>query len=229
MRALAAALLAVTMVLPQGARDFWLTPDEYFVSPGQRLTVLVHLEDSVVPPRLLRDAALYTAKGIYNVVNLRAEGSAVAGEATIPSGGTLLLTVRTEPHTLAGERLLGFAKAIIQSDTPDGGFSRVAGLGFEIVPEANPGAIGPYPIRLLLEGKAAPDIEVRVGRDAGPASAAGRTDAAGRIEINIPGPGKYRILAAVRRRAHDTRNTGWEHWSTSLTFAVPDPAAQPSL
>ncbi|MEK7755168.1 MAG: hypothetical protein AAB654_24800, partial [Acidobacteriota bacterium] len=74
--------LILALALPLAAQDLCLMPGEFVVSPGQRIAVVFRGADA--HPARLRDAALYTPKGVYNVVNLRREGRGVVGDATVP-------------------------------------------------------------------------------------------------------------------------------------------------
>ncbi|MBI4877443.1 MAG: DUF4198 domain-containing protein [Acidobacteria bacterium] len=214
------ARLLLLLVLPAAAADFYLAPSEFVVVPGQRIDVTI----LGVPPEpgRLRDAALYTPKGVYNVVNLRVVGDAVVGDATIPAPGSLVLAVRATPETAAGERRNLYAKALLVSDAADDLFERPTGLAFEILPEANPFRLRPgdrFPIRLVLGGKPAGGIPVTM-TSAGLSHPAGRTDPAGRIEALIPAAGTWRLQATVRERCAEPGAADWESWTTSLTFAV---------
>ncbi len=198
-------------------------PGEFVVSPGQRIAVAFRGADA--HPARLRDAALYSPKGVYNVVNLRREGGGVVGDATVPGRGSLILTARATPEIVARERRASYAKALLVSETADDHFRRVTGLAFEFVPEADPYRLRPggrLPVRLLLDGGPAAGVEVVASREGGAAQVAGRTDAAGRIQIPIAAAGKWRLRALVRRRSVEPQAADWESVSTSLTFAVPD-------
>jgi len=215
--------LILALALPAAAQELCLMPGEFVVSPGQRITVTLRGSDA--HPARLRDAALYAPKGVYNVVNLRREGGGVVGEATVPGRGTLILTARATPEIVSRERRASYAKALLVSETADDHFRRVTGLAFEFVPEANPHRLRPggrLPVRLLLDGEPAAGVEVEASRDAGEAQVAGRTDAAGRVQIPIAGGGKWRLRALVRRRSGEPQAADWESFSTSLIFAVPD-------
>jgi hypothetical protein len=218
MRRLILALLA----LPLAGGDLYLTPGEFVVTRGQRVAVLIHGVGAT--PGRLRDAALYTPKGVYNVVNLRAESGTMVGEATVAASGTLVLAARTAPEVVSGERRSGYAKALLVSGSADGHYSRRVGSALELIPEADPYRlrIGErLPVRLLLGGKPAAGVEVEVSRGDGPAQAGGRTDAAGRVEIPITAGGQWRLHAVVRERCAEPQAADWERYSASLTFALP--------
>jgi hypothetical protein len=218
--------LILALALPLAAGDLYLAPGEFVVARGQRVAVRF---DGAAPGRL-RDPALYTPRGVYNVVNLRADNGAVVGEAGIPADGTLVLAARTAPEIVSGERRTGYAKALLVSGAPDGHFSRRVGSALEFIPETDPGRLRPgdrLPVRLLFRGQPAAGAEVDLSRPGGPARPAGRTDPAGRLEIPLPASGPWRLHAAVRERAAEPPAAGWDRYSASLTFALPEPAASP--
>jgi hypothetical protein len=218
LRRLVGPVLALS--LPLAGRDLFVAPGEFVVSPGQRIAVLI--EGAGTSPRLVRDAALHSPKGVYNVVNLRAEGTGIVGDATIQGRGALFLTVRTAPETVSRELFSSYAKAILVSESADDQFGRVTGLDFEIVPEGNPHRLKAgdrLPVRLLLGGEPAAGIDIEVSRAGGGRRIAGRTDAAGRAAVPIASPGVWRLMATARKR----RGAGWETLSTSLTFALENP------
>lgn len=213
----------LALAFPLAAQDLYLAPGEFVVSPGQRISVVV---EGAALARL-RDAALYSAKGVYNVVNLRSEGNTVIGDATAPARGSLVLAVRTVPETVSRERRSSYAKALLLSDAGDEFFRRAAGLAFEFVPEANPYRLRPgarLPVRLLLGGEPAADAPVEASQG-GEAHAAGRTDSAGRIAIPIAAAGTWRLRATLRRRSPDP-GADWETFTTTLVFAVGEGEAQ---
>jgi hypothetical protein len=217
-------LLILVLALPLAARDLSLTPSEFVVSPGQRIAVAV--EGGGTVPGRLRDAALYTPKGVYNVVNLRADGATIVGDATIPARGTLILTVRTTPEIVARERRTSHAKAMVLCEAKDDHYGRVTGLAFEFIPEANPYRLASgdrLPVRLLLHGRPAAGIEVRLAHGDDAMQAAGRTDSAGRIAVPITALGRWRLHAVAREKSAESRAADWEAISTSLTFSLPEP------
>src|SRR5205085_4966643 len=165
-------LACVCVIVPALAHDLYLQPSSFFVSSGERITVSIHEGDgfpnseSAVPLGRLRDTDLITPSAVYNITNLRVQGTTVAAQANIKLRGTLILTARTMPNLIelepqkfrdylskngltdvlrqhppdqAGrERYSEYAKALIQSEAADEFFSHVVGFMIEIVPEKNP-------------------------------------------------------------------------------------------
>jgi uncharacterized GH25 family protein len=165
-------LALVCLVGPVAAHDLYLMPSSFFVSSGERITVAIHEGDSfpnseaAVPLARLRDTDLITPSAVYNITNLRVDGSTVTAQANIRLRGTLILTARTMPNLIevepqkfrdyltkngqtdalhqhppeqAGrERYSEYAKTLIQSEAADDFFSHVVGFMIEIVPEKNP-------------------------------------------------------------------------------------------
>jgi hypothetical protein len=219
-------IVALALALPLAAGDLYLTPGEFVVTRGQR--VAVSIQGAGATPGRVRDAALYTPKGVYNVVNLRPGSNAVVGEATVPANGTLVLAARTTPEVVSGERRSGYAKALLVSGSADGHYSRRVGAALELIPEADPSRLrigDRLPVRLLAGGEPAAGVEVDFSQGDGAARAAGRTDAAGRVEIPITAGGQWRLHAVVRRRSAEPQAAEWERTSASLTFAVAETSA----
>src|ERR1700736_6205624 len=165
-------LALICAVVPAIAHDLYLLPSSFFVSTGERITVAIHEGDgfpnseSAVPLDRLRDTDLITPSAVFNITNLRKQGTTIAAQASIKFRGTLILTARTmpnlveleaqkfkdyltkngladvlrqHPHDQPGrERYSEYAKALIQSEAADEFFSHVVGFMIEIVPEKNP-------------------------------------------------------------------------------------------
>jgi hypothetical protein len=170
------------------AQDVYLAPDSYFVSPGERVRVVV--EGGEVSK--LTDPSMYTLTGAYNMLNLRREEGATVVFASIKGPGTPVLAIRTAA---------GGAKALVLSaDHPDEAFQRRVGHVLEIVPEVNPYSVkvgGLVPVVVLLHGKGVGGVAVKGGRDAAMPEI-GRTDDAGRVVIPLTGVGKWRVAASDR-------------------------------
>ncbi|MEO7146045.1 MAG: DUF4198 domain-containing protein [Bryobacteraceae bacterium] len=229
------ALLLLLLALPAAARDLYLWPSSFFVSPGERITVWFNQGD-VVPSstdalnlNLLRDYSLVTKYAEYNITGLHLEPKAISGQARIPRKGEMLLTARTNPSISGNERTQEFAKAILFSKDAGGQFHRVIGFALEIVPDADPYALHAgeeLPVRVVWRGKPAPGLTVDATHTTGaPAQPviAGQTDPEGRISIRITAPGGWRLRtnaeAPISGPASDGGATQ-DLFRTSLTFAV---------
>lgn len=171
------------------AQDVYLTPDSYFVSPGERVRVVV---EGGEPIAKLTDPSMYTLTGAYNMLNLRREEGATVVFASIKGPGTPVLAIRTAE---------GGAKALVLSgEKTDEAFQRRVGHVLEIVPEVNPYSVkvgGAVPVAVLLHGKGVGGVVVRGGRDAAMREV-GRTDDAGRVVVPLTGAGKWRVSATDR-------------------------------
>jgi uncharacterized GH25 family protein len=126
----------------------------------------------------------------------------------------------------ARERYTKFAKSIFLSGAPDEGFKRVVGLPIEFVPERDPYRMKSgesLPVRVLLRGKPAPNLEVRTawaGASESKLQNLGRTDSNGRIQIPITSAGKWRLHAIHMERVSDPAVADWESLWATLTFEV---------
>mgnify|MGYP005847352515 CR=1 FL=1 len=153
--------------IPLAGQPIWMVPDEFQVSPGQRVSVTFRSAAGRTPgPEQLRSAALYAPQAAYNVVNLRRDGEAVLGEATAKPEGTLALGV------CAGPERRDCAKALLVSREPGGNVAtRPLGLRFEIVPEKDPHKLRKgacLPVRVLFEGRPVVGAVLDSGSRSGP-------------------------------------------------------------
>lgn len=107
------------------------------------------------------------------------------------------------------------------------GFDRRLGFRLELIPEANPYALGKdgvLPLRLLEGGKPlANALVVAVAKSEPEASLVqARTDAQGRVRLALATPGVWLVKAVWIAAIAGTSNE-WESWWTSLTFELPAP------
>lgn len=110
------------------------------------------------------------------------------------------------------------------------GFDRRLGSRLEIVPEANPYALGVprvLPVRLLENGKPLRDALVTAIERSRPDEGAVRmrTDAKGRARLALPRPGVW-LVKAVWIEPVAGAPGAWRSWWASLTFEVPDAEAR---
>lgn len=179
-------LCILLCAMPLAAAELYLMPSEFFVSPGQAVSVEIQ---GAAAPEGLRDATLFTASAVYNITNLRAEGGAVSGRAVIKGNGVEILAVRSA----SGRE---FAKAMVVSEVPDDTWKKRTGHALEIVPLRNPYEVKAgedLPVEVLFRGQPAQSARVLWHR--GPATASGVTDGSGRATIKIAELGKWRVDA----------------------------------
>jgi uncharacterized GH25 family protein len=129
-----------------------------------------------------------------------------------------------EAQKPARERYTKFAKALMLAGAPNDGYKQAVGLQIEFVPEKDPYAHKAgeaLPVQLLVRGKGAPNLEVRVASSAvlGKVESIGRTDANGKISIPVPAAGQYRLHAIHMERVTDG-SADWESFWGTLTFEV---------
>ncbi len=107
---------------------------------------------------------------------------------------------------------------------PGGGHDLRLGLPLELVPETDPYTLaggGRLPLLLLYEGKPLAGAWVEARSNARPERVSGRTDAAGRVTLELPGPGFWLVKAVHMVDAPAGSGADWESWWASLTFDVP--------
>ncbi len=121
-----------------------------------------------------------------------------------------------------------FAKTYVVAGQPTGNFAKPLGLKIEIIPLVDPSGIKPgkeLPVQLLFDGKPIADIQMEIATSRDPRTKsvltiAGRTNAEGKLNIQVPTSGKIRLHAVamnqVKAETHD-----WESYWASLTFEVP--------
>lgn len=124
------------------------------------------------------------------------------------------------------ERYSKYVKSLITVGRGDDHFKQRTGLTIEIVPEADPAALGVggrLPVQVLFRGQPAADVAVESAWVAGGKAkmeVAGRTDREGRISIPIRASGPHRLHAIVMERCSDPAAADWESFWASLTFAI---------
>lgn len=139
----------------------------------------------------------------------------------------------TEIYSRCAKALLAVAPAPTGGASPVGGHDRRLGLPLELVPESDPYALaggGRLPLLLLYQGRplAGAWVEARGGSGEPPRRVSGRTDAAGRVALDLPGlPGSgFWLVKAVHMiEAPAGGDADWESFWASLTFEIPPPAA----
>ena len=128
---------------------------------------------------------------------------------------------RGEAEKPGKERYTMYAKTILLSGGTQGdGYKTAVGLPLEIVPEKDPYALPPgdaLPVRVLLRGAPAPNLEVRATAVAGKATVIGTTDAQGRVSVPVS-KGLWRLHTIHMERA--AGDVDWESLWTTLTFEV---------
>ena len=127
---------------------------------------------------------------------------------------------RGEAEKPGKERYTMYAKTILVSGTPGDGYMTAVGLPLEIVPEKDPYRLQPgdsLPVRVLLRGAPAPNLEVKATTAAEKARVIGTTDAQGRITVPVS-KGQWRLHTIHMERA--SGEADWESLWTTLTFEV---------
>ena len=128
---------------------------------------------------------------------------------------------RGESERNGKERYTMYAKTILVSDAPGEGYGTVIGLPLEFVPDKDPYTLRPgeaLPVRLLLRGRPASNLEVRATSATQETHMVGRTDAEGRIVVPVS-TGPWRLHTIHMERV--SGDADWESLWTTLTFEVP--------
>ncbi len=134
---------------------------------------------------------------------------------------------RGESAKTAREIYSRCAKALLQvggKAAGGAGYDRALGLPLELIPAANPYDLaggGPLPLRLLYQGKPLAGARVEARSPGSPEPVAGRTDAEGRIRLDLPGPGFWMVKAVHMVEAPTGSDADWESFWASLTFELP--------
>jgi len=127
---------------------------------------------------------------------------------------------RGEAEKAGKERYTMYAKTILVSGTPGDGYKTAVGLPLEIVPEKDPYRLKPgepLPVRVLLRGTPAQNLEVKATTAAEKPRVIGTTDAQGRITVPVS-KGQWRLHTIHMERA--SGDVDWESLWTTLTFEV---------
>ena len=127
---------------------------------------------------------------------------------------------RGEAEKNGKERYTMYAKTILLSGAPGEEYKTAVGLPLEIVPEKDPYRLQAgeaLPIRVLLRGAPAPNLEVRATSATEKAHVVGRTDAQGRLTVPVS-KGQWRLHTIHMERG--SGDVDWESLWTTLTFEV---------
>ena len=127
---------------------------------------------------------------------------------------------RGESDKAGKERYTMYAKAILLAGAPSDGYKTAVGLPLEIVPEKDPYRLQAgeaLPVRVLLRGAPAPNLEVKATSATEKTVVVGRTDAQGRLTVPVT-KGQWRLHTIHMERA--SGDVDWESLWTTLTFEV---------
>ena len=127
---------------------------------------------------------------------------------------------RGESEKNGKERYTMYAKTILLSGAPGEAYKTAVGLPLEIVPEKDPYRLQPgeaLPVRVLLRGAPASNLEVRATSATEKVHVVGRTDAQGRLTVPVS-KGQWRLHTIHMERA--SGEVDWESAWTTLTFEV---------
>jgi uncharacterized GH25 family protein len=133
-------------------------------------------------------------------------------------------TERGEAANPAKERYTMYAKSILLAGAPNDAYKRVAGHAIEIVPEKDPSSLKagePLPVRVLLRGAPARNLEIRALSTTPGAKeqVAGKTDANGRVNVPVMS-GQWRIRTIHMDRSSKS-DVEWESLWATLTLEIP--------
>lgn len=121
------------------------------------------------------------------------------------------------------ETYLRCAKLLLSAGR-GGGKDRAIGLTFELIAERNPYSLSAgtdLPVRLLLRGKPATGITVRLFDQEHPREPRDYvTDRNGRVRIAVSAGRKYLLNAVYMYEPENTGEVDWSSYWASLTFAV---------
>jgi len=134
---------------------------------------------------------------------------------------------RGQSAAVAKEVFSRNAKSLIAATGVTGaGWDRVFGQRLELVAEKDPYTLrggGELPVRLLYEGKPlAGALVVALQRGQPEAKVAVRSDAKGRVRLQLDHPGFWLVKAVHMIPAPPDAGAEWESFWASLTFGVPE-------
>ena len=111
------------------------------------------------------------------------------------------------------------AKTIFVVGAPSDASRTVVGLPLEIVPEKDPYRLQAgesLPVRVLLRGAPAANLDIRATAAGGKTQVVGKTDSNGRLNVPVT-PGRWRLHTIHMERGADV---DWESVWTTLTFEI---------
>ena len=118
------------------------------------------------------------------------------------------------------ERFFRYAKTLLLTGATSSPEShRAVGFRYEIVPQSDPWSESPLRVRVLFDGKPLSGALVTaIHRDDPQARASARSDAQGRVTLNLPRRGVWLIKSVHMTAAPAGTNADWESSWASLTF-----------
>ena len=183
---------------------------------GKRLVATILVTTS---GHLLVTAVVPTATATMKVAGfnkyLQEEGLTDVIEARAKAG---------ETDKPAKERFSAYAKAILLSDAPNDLYRATVGFPLEMVPEKDPYRLAPgesLPVRVILRGAPAKNLEIGAISTGGKEFSVGRTDADGLINVPVKA-GQWRLHAIYMERSTKP-DADWESFWTTLTFETGAP------
>jgi uncharacterized GH25 family protein len=129
---------------------------------------------------------------------------------------------RGEDEKPGRERYSMYVKSLVLAGAPNDGYKRVVGLPIEIVPEKDPAQIKKgetLPVRVLLKGAPAANLQIFASTVGAPKADVGKTDANGRIAVPVA-TGLWRLHTIHMERV-SLPDADWESLWATLTFEIP--------
>jgi hypothetical protein len=130
---------------------------------------------------------------------------------------------RGRPMVTIRELYSRHAKALVNVGGEAVGMDRAVGMALELVAEKNPYALAPFeplPVQLLFKGKPVSNVLVKTfSTTTRLAPRLARTDADGRVTIDISTGGEYLISAVHMTEPPSQTKADWVSFWASLTFA----------
>ena len=126
---------------------------------------------------------------------------------------------RGEADKPGNERYTMYTKTIFVVGAPSDAYRTVVGLPLEIVPEKDPYRLQAgesLPVRVLLRGAPAANLDIRATAAGGKTQVVGKTDSNGRLNVPVT-PGRWRLHTIHMERGADV---DWESVWTTLTFEI---------
>lgn len=117
------------------------------------------------------------------------------------------------------ERFYRYAKSFLVAGNRKGRFDQSFGFRYELIAETDPMASAPLRVRAIWEGRPrAGALVSAINRENPDRIVQGRTDAAGRVTLKLPGPGVWLVKSVQMFPAPPGSNVDWESAWASLTF-----------
>ena len=224
------------LLLAALAHDFWIEPTTFAPQPGQIVGLRLRVGQDLLGDPVPRDPSLVDRFVAGGQPVAGRDGADPAGYFRFDSPGLTVVGYQSRPSRveLPPDKFAAYLKEeglaprkagpeifsrCAKSLVGGSGADRALGFTLELIAEANPIATRDLPVRLLYQGRPLSGaLVVAFNRRNPSAKQSARSDAQGRVRIQIAHPGLWLVKAVHMVAAPVGVNADWSSYWASLTF-----------